>query len=601
MKFNIKNDFHIFWKNVKKVNILSRRYNWLVVLSTVISLIQTGFSLWTPVLLSTARNIIFDGINYSHSFNSIDTEALTFNFVLYGSIVLLNALVSVAKNLLDSYITQDFIKSLRKKIAHKVTSCQVDYILHGSKGDYISRVTNDVEVIGGQFASVFSSFLTSMVTLIVSFFVLLSSNWLLTLVVLLIVPVTTFVSSRVVKFTQKFIVKGNKLIGKVDGFVEEQLNALDIINVFNKKSQSLDEFEELNSKLYENTFKGRFYDLFLSPLVSIINNLAYILVVIIGALSTIYGYFTVGGIQLFIQYMGNFSNPVNNIANLINGVQNLASCTDRVLEFLNYPDEESDKVGLVDNLEWNDANHNQVSIKFKDVSFSYDKTPVLKNLSFDVRKGQSVAIVGPTGSGKTTITKLLMKFYKVNDGSIYIYGNDLNKINASQVRDLISYVLQDIWIPKTSIRSAITYDDTNVDEQKFKLACKMSCCDQFVSSLKEGYDYIVDMDSHNLSAGQLQLITIARALYFGNEIFVFDEATSNVDTKTEKLVYEAFDNLAKNHTCIIVAHRLSTILKADKILVLNNGAIVEQGTHNELMNKHGFYYDIFSPQFKREK
>ena len=466
------------------------------------------------------------------------------------------------------------------------------YFDRNSKGDIISRVTNDVDTLSQTLNQSLMQMITSIITLVGVFIMMLSINLIMTIAALVVMPLTMLILSLVIRKSQVFFKQQQKYLGDMNGKIEETFSGQNIVRGYNGEKFELNEFDTINRKLYDTGWKSQFLSSIMMPIMNFVGNLGYAIVSILGGYMAINGRISVGDIQAFIQYMRSFTQPLNQIAQIMNLLQSTVAAADRIFEFL---DEEEIDLSKKDILE----GPVQGNIKFDHVRFGYNSDNIIiKDFSLDVKAGQKVAIVGPTGAGKTTIVKLLMRFYKLNSGSISIDGVDIESLDLENYRKNFAMVLQDTWLFSGTIMENLKYGRLDASDEDVYKAAKAAHVDRFIMTQKQGYDTILTEDSKNISQGQKQLLTIARAILSDPKILILDEATSSVDTRTEVLIQQAMDNLIKDRTSFIIAHRLSTIRNADLILVLNEGDIVEQGSHDELLAKDGFYSNLYRSQYE---
>ena len=459
-------------------------------------------------------------------------------------------------------------------------------------GEVLSRVTNDVDTLGMGLNQSITQIITSICSIIGILIMMLSISPIMTLIAVVILPVSAFLLSMVVKISQKHFRDQQKYLGEINGVVEESFGGHLIIKAYNKEDEVLEEFEKTNKILYNSAWKSQFLSGMMMPITMFVGNLGYAAVALSGGLLAIQGVITIGDIQAFIQYVKNFTQPIQQMSQVINQVQSMAAAAERVFEFLD-EEEENQKV---DNPV--DVTTIKGDVEFEHVRFGYNEEKIIiKDFSAKVKQGQRIAIVGPTGAGKTTMVKLLMRFYDVNDGSIKLDGHDLRDFNRRELRDAFGMVLQDTWLFNGTIMENIRYGRLDATDEEVIAAAKAAHAHRFIRTLPDGYNMMLNEDASNVSQGQKQLLTIARAILADNPILILDEATSSVDTRTESRIQRAMNNLMKGRTSFIIAHRLSTIKDADLILVMRDGDIVEQGTHSELLEKDGFYAELYNSQF----
>ena len=490
-------------------------------------------------------------------------------------------------------VTQKLCYRLRREITEKINRMPLKYFESRTYGEVLSRITNDVDTLGQGLNQSITTIITSFATLVGVFIMMLSISPLMTLIALVILPVSAFLVSFVVKKSQKFFVTQQEYLGHINGQVEETYGGHLVVKSFDKEKDLIKQFNETNDVLYKSAWKSQFFSGMMQPVMMFVGNLGYVSVAISGGFLAISGRITIGDIQAFIQYVKNFTQPITQIAQVINQVQSMAAASERVFELLN--EEEEDQV--VKNPVSTDGIKG--AVEFSHVRFGYKKEqPVIRDFSANVLPGQKVAIVGPTGAGKTTMVKLLMRFYDVDDGAILLDGHNIKDFNRRELRDAFGMVLQDTWLFKDTIMENIRYGRLDATDEEVIASAKAAYADHFITTLPGGYNMELNEDASNVSQGQKQLLTIARAILANNPVLILDEATSSIDTRTEQRIQKAMDNLMKGRTSFIIAHRLSTIKDADMILVMKDGDIVEQGTHDQLLEKGGFYADLYNSQFE---
>ena len=479
-------------------------------------------------------------------------------------------------------------------MSEKINRLPMNYYDTKTHGEVLSRITNDVDTLGQSLNQSITQMITSVTTIIGVFLMMLSISPLMTVIALLILPVSMGMISFIIKRSQRFFRQQQEYLGKVNGQVEENYGGHTVIKVFNREEEVLREFNETNQILYQSAWKSQFFSGMMQPVMQFVGNLGYVAVAIVGGFLTIRGRIQVGDIQSFIQYVRNFTQPITQMAQVSNLLQSTAAAAERVFEFLEEPEEDQtvEEPASLAGIEGN--------VSFDHVKFGYrlDKI-IIGDFSAEISAGKKIAIVGPTGAGKTTLVKLLMRFYDVNGGAIRIDGKDIRSFNRSELRELFGMVLQDTWLFKGSIMENIRYGKLDATDEEVIAAAKAAHAHHFISTLPDGYDLELNEEAGNVSQGQKQLLTIARAILADNKILILDEATSSVDTRTEERIQKAMDNLMKGRTSFVIAHRLSTIRDADLILVMKDGDIIEQGTHEELLEKQGFYAELYNSQFER--
>ena len=495
-----------------------------------------------------------------------------------------------------SGIAQKISFRLRRELIEKINRMPMDYFDKSTHGEVLSRVTNDVDTLGMSLNQSVTQLITSVTMIIGVLIMMLTISPLLTLVTFIILPVSAVLISFVVKTSQKYFKEQQEYLGHVNGQVEEVYGGHNIVKAFNREENILIEFEKNNSVLYNSAWKSQFLSGLMMPIMNFIGNLGYVAVALLGGILAAQGTITVGDILSFIQYVRNFTQPIGQIAQVSSMLQSTAAAAERVFQFLEEEEEEQIAANPAP-VKINDLSGN---VSFENIHFGYDKDNIIINdFSAEVTNGQKIAIVGPTGAGKTTMIKLLMRFYDVNSGAIKIDGYDIKAFDRSELREAFGMVLQDTWLFKGSIMENIRYGKLDATDEEVIQAAKAAHAHHFIKTLPGGYDMELNEEASNVSQGQKQLITIARAILADKKILILDEATSSVDTRTEERIQRAMDNLMKGRTSFVIAHRLSTIKDADLILVMNDGDIIEQGNHEELLAKHGFYANLYNSQFER--
>ena len=554
----------------------------------------TIFNIAGPKILGKATTEIFNGLVSKVSGGSgMDFGKIGQILLLTLGLYVISALCSFIQGIIMTGVSQKTTYRLRKEISEKISRMPMNYFDTKPVGEVLSRVTNDVDTLGQSLNQSATQMITSVTTIIGVLVMMLSISPLMTLVAILILPVSVILISFVMKHSQKYFRGQQKYLGNVNGQVEEISSGHNIIKAFNKEEDVIREFNEINGKLYDSAWKSQFFSGMMMPVMQFIGNLGYVGVAILGGFLAIRNVIEVGDIQSFIQYVRNFTQPIQQVAQVSNMLQLTAAASERVFEFL---DEEEEDQTVPDPVS---AERLQGNVEFEHVHFGYspDKT-IINDFSARVKEGQKIAIVGPTGAGKTTMIKLLMRFYDVNSGAIKIDGYDVREFNRSDLRSMFGMVLQDTWLFHGTIMENIRYGRLDATDEEVMQAAKAAHVHRFVQTLPGGYNMELNEEASNVSQGQKQLLTIARAILADPKILILDEATSSVDTRTEVLIQKAMDNLMKGRTSFVIAHRLSTIRDADLILVMKDGDIIEQGTHTELLAQNGFYADLYNSQFE---
>ena len=568
------------------------RFKAAIVVVLVFAVGSTIFNIVGPKVLSTATTELFNGIVAKiDGSGGIDFDAIARILVFTLGLYLLSAACSFVQGWIMSSVSQRTCYQLRGAIADKIDRMPMGYFERTSVGDTLSRITNDVDTLGQSLNQGVTQLITSVTTIVGVLIMMLSINPLMTLITVVILPVSIVLIMVVVKRSQKYFVAQQRTLGKINGIVEETFSGHAIVKAFNREDGTVDRFNETNAKLYGSAWKSQFFSGLMQPIMTFVGNLGYVAVAIAGSFLAVQGVITVGDIQAFIQYVKNFTQPITQLTQVSNVLQQMAAAAERIFEFLDAPEEEPDHAtARTADVECN--------VQFDHVRFGYDpEKPVIKDFSAQVSEGQTVALVGPTGAGKTTMVKLLMRFYDVQSGCIKIGGTDIRDFARDDLRSLFGMVLQDTWLFRGSIRDNIRYGKLDATDEEVEAAAKAGCAHHFIQTLPGGYDFEINEDASNISQGQRQLLTIARAILADRRMLILDEATSSVDTRTEERIQRAMDNLMAGRTSFVIAHRLSTIRSADLILVMAHGDIVEQGTHEELLSLGGFYADLYNSQF----
>ena len=575
---------------VKKLIKYLKKFMPLIIIALVLAILSSVFSIIGPNKLSDLTDEIAKGI-----MTGIDFEAITSIAVFLLTIYLISALFNYIQGFIMATVANNFAKSLRTQISQKINKLPLRYFDTHSFGDILSRVTNDVDTIGMTLHQSLGTLVSAITLFIGSIIMMFYTNWIL--------AITGIVSSLlgfvfmfiILAKSQKYFNARQVELGNLNGHIEEIYSNHNVVRVYNGMDEASEKFDDLNNRVFVCNKKSQFLSGLMQPIMNFIGNFSYVAVCIVGALLVMNDAISFGVIVAFMVYVRLFTNPLSQIAQGMTNLQTTAAASERVFEFLEEPEME-EETNITKHL---DANNVQGNIVFNHIKFSYDgKKTIIKDFSCDVHKGEKIAIVGPTGAGKTTMVNLLMKFYNITDGDIRIDGVSTKELSRENVHDLFIMVLQDTWLFNGTIRDNIKYNKENVTDEQIMEACKTVGIDKFVKSLPGGLNYVLE-DNDSISAGQKQLLTIARGMIKDAPFLILDEATSSVDTRTEELVQQAMDKLTEGRTSFIIAHRLSTIRNADLILVMNEGNIIEQGSHDELMKKNGFYAELYNSQFKK--
>lgn len=562
----------------------------------VFALASTIFSIIGPKVMGDATTLLFEGlVNRVKGLGGVDFDAIGRILRWLLTIYIISAIFSYLQGFLMAKVSYHLTYQLRKDMHAKLENLPLSYFDKHQRGDILSLVSNDIDTVDANLTSSVTQFLTSITSLLGILYMMFSIQWKMTLLALLVLPVSFILVTSIFKRSQKHFRLQQSNLGNLNAHIEEIYGSQLLVKAFNGEDKAINDFDVVNEELYDSAWKSQFFSGLVHPIMNFIGNLGYVIVSILGGYYAAHGIISVGEIQSFIQYMRNFVNPIAQLGNLATGFQTSLAAAERVFNFLDAEEvvEDADENILAENLD--------ASVEFKNVAFSYDGvTPVIHNFSAQVTPGQTVAIVGPTGAGKTTLVKLLMRFYDVDQGKIQVGGVDIREMPREKLRSMIGMVLQDTWLYQDTIAENIRYGRLDASDEEIIEAAKKAQADHFIQTLPEGYETVLNEESSNISQGQRQLITIARAILADPKIMILDEATSSVDTRTEILIQKALDVLMQDRTSFIIAHRLSTIRNADLILVMDKGDIVEQGTHEELLAKNGFYAELYQSQFEEE-
>ena len=574
-----------------------------IIMVFLMAALSTVFAILSPKIMGKALTKLFDGIIAKHMALKINkpVPAIDYAYITRILIILIllyaaSALFSYVQQYIMAGVAQNIVLQIRKDINDKLSRLPLKFFDSHTHGEILSRVTNDVDNIASTLQQSLTQLITSIVTIVGVIIMMLTISPLMTLIAFVTLPLCAIVTKQIASRSQKYFAEQQKDLGELNGHVEEMYTGHKIIKAFGHEDESIDKFNEINERLYKGSWEAQFISGIIMPLLNFINNIGYVLVCVVGGIMVTKRKIEIGDIQAFIQYSKQFTQPIVQTANIINILQSTVASAERVFELLDETEEIPDRPDV------KELKSVEGNVKFEDVKFGYNEDSILINdMNIDVKKGQSIAIVGPTGAGKTTIVNLLMRFYEINDGRITVDGVDIRDISRRNLRSIFGMVLQDTWLFNGTIRDNIAYGRENASEEEIIQAAKAAHADHFIRTLPEGYDTVLNEEASNISQGQKQLLTIARAILADPSILILDEATSSVDTRTEIHIQKAMDALAKGRTSFIIAHRLSTIRDADLILVMNNGDIIEKGTHKELLDKKGFYADLYNSQFTGAK
>ena len=581
---------------LKKLLAYLKPYHLKICFVMVFAVCSTIFNILGPKILAKATDKLSEGIMAKVA----NTGGIDFSYIIKILLILVvlyaaSSLFSYIMGWIISGVSQDAAFSLRKDISEKMNRLPLSYFDKHSSGDILSRVTNDIDTIAQSLNQSLSTLISNVVTLVGIFIMMLTISWQMTLIAVVVLPVSMTMISLVMKHSQKYFIQQQNSLGDVNGHIEEMYGDHQVVKAFNGEEKSVEQFEKYNESLYTSAWKSQFFGSLMMPISNFVGNIGYVGVCIIGGILAGSKTITIGDIQAFIQYVRQFNQPISQIAQAANLLQSTGAAAERVFEFLEEEELTEDSATLTTE----EVQNMKGAVTFADVHFGYNPDKIIINdFSLHVHAGQKVAIVGPTGAGKTTIIKLLMRFYELNGGSIMIDGEDITKMKRSDLRSLFGMVLQDTWLFNGTIMDNLKYGRLNATDEEVKKACESAHVDHFIHTLSDGYNTMINEESSNISAGQKQLLTIARAFLKDPKILILDEATSSVDTRTEVLIQKGMDELMKNRTSFVIAHRLSTIRDADTIIVMRDGDIVEIGNHEGLLKENGFYATLYRSQFE---
>lgn len=581
---------------LKKLLAYLKPYHLKICFVMVFAVCSTVFNIIGPKVLAKATDKLSEGIMAKVA----NTGGIDFNYIIKILLILVvlyaaSSLFSYIMSWIISGVSQDAAFSLRKDISEKMNRLPLSYFDKHTSGDILSRVTNDIDTIAQSLNQSLSTLISNVVTLVGIFIMMLTISWQMTLIAVVVLPVSMILMRLVMKHSQKYFTQQQNSLGDVNGHIEEMYGGHQVVKAFNGEEKSVEQFEQYNESLYTSAWKSQFFGSLMMPISNFIGNIGYVGVCIIGGILAGSKTITIGDIQAFIQYVRQFNQPISQIAQAANLLQSTGAAAERVFEFLEEEELTEDSATLTTE----EVQNMKGAVTFADVHFGYNPDKIIINdFSLHVHAGQKVAIVGPTGAGKTTIIKLLMRFYELNGGSIMIDGEDITQMKRSDLRSLFGMVLQDTWLFNGTIMDNLKYGRLDATDEEVKKACVNAHVDHFIHTLSDGYNTMINEESSNISAGQKQLLTIARAFLKDPKILILDEATSSVDTRTEVLIQQGMDELMKNRTSFVIAHRLSTIRDADTIIVMRDGDIVEIGNHEGLLKENGFYATLYRSQFE---
>ncbi len=584
-----------FKGTISKLVRYSRKYLPAVIVVMVIAVFSTVFNVVCPKVLGKATTALSEGIMRKiNGIGGIDFTYIGKILLFCLGLYLLSVLFNFTQGIIMTGVTQKLCYKMRKDVSEKINRMPLKYFESRTYGEVLSRITNDIDTMGNGLNQSITQLITSVSTVIGVFIMMLTISPLMTMIAIIILPISVALMGIIIKKSQRFFKQQQEYVGHINGQVEEVYGGHTVIKAFNKEETTLKEFHETNEVLYKSAWKAQFFSGLMQPVMMFVGNLGYVGVAISGAALAIRGTITIGDIQAFIQYVKNFTQPIQQVAQVTNMMQQMAAAAERVFELF----EEEEEVQVVEH----PASVEDIKgeVDFRHVKFGYDPEKIIiHDFSVHVDPGKQVAIVGPTGAGKTTMVKLLMRFYDVNEGAILLDGHNVKEYNRRELRDALGMVLQETWLFKGTIMENIRYGRLDATDEEVIAAAKAAHAHRFISALPGGYQMELNEEVTNISQGQKQLLTIARAILANNPVLILDEATSSVDTRTEHSIQRAMDNLMKGRTSFVIAHRLSTIKNADIILVMKDGDIIEQGNHEELMAQNGFYAELYNSQFEQ--
>ena len=583
-----------FGKTLKQLLSYLKDYKLAMFFVIVFAIGSTILLIVGPKILGNITTEIFNGLMREvTNTGGIDFELINHTVIILVGLYLISALFSAIQGIIMAGVSNDISYRLRNSLSHKINKLPMKYFDSKTHGEVLSIVTNDIDTLSQALNQSITTIITSISTIIGIVIMMISINIPMTIAVVLIVPLCMLVLRQIVKKSQKYFAMQQAYLGHMNGHVEEIYGGHDVVKAFNAEEEAIEKFDHINQTLYRSAWKSQFLSTTMHPIMQFIGNLGYVVISILGGYMVIRERIEVGDILSFTQYVRQFTQQINQLSQVMNTVQSAVAASERVFEFLELEEE----VQEIENPLSTEGLHG--NIEFDHVSFGYNPNKIIiKDFCAKVKDGQKIAIVGPTGAGKTTVVKLLMRFYELNSGRILIEGKDMTKFNRSDIRRMFGMVLQDTWLFNGTIRDNVRYGKLDATDTEVKAACHTASVDHFIKTLPDGYDMVLNEEADNVSGGQKQLLTIARVILANPKILILDEATSSVDTRTEILIQEAMDKLMEGRTSFIIAHRLSTIKNADLILVMNEGDIIEQGTHEELLKKNGFYANLYNSQFE---
>lgn len=587
-----------FKGTIKRLGAYMRPHSFSLILVLVMTILSTVFSIWSPKIMGKATTILFEGMIAKMRGvpgASVDFPAVGKILLILAGVYGISAIFGYIQQIVMVNAAQKTVYTMREDISRKLARLPLRYYDATAHGDTLSRVTNDVDTVSQSLQQSLVQMITSVISVLGVLIMMLTISPIMTLITVGMLPLSIVISIFVASRSQKFFVYQQKNLGELNGHVEEVLTGHTIVKAYGLEEEASDKFKEVNDELYTNGWKAQFVSGTIMPLIGFVGNIGYVAIAVAGGVFASRGVITIGDIQAFMQYSRQFTMPITQMASIANVLQSTVAAAERVFELLDEEEEPADQENAVT------VSNPKGEVVFQNVNFGYDQEkPVIKNLDLQVQPGQLVAIVGPTGAGKTTLVNLLMRFYDVGSGSITFDGQNILQLKRGDLRTLFGMVLQDTWLFEGTIKENIAYGRLGASDQEIKEAAKAAHVHHFISTLPDGYDTVLAEDAAGISQGQKQLLTIARAILADPTVLILDEATSSVDTRTERLIQGAMARLMEGRTSFVIAHRLSTILDADRILVINHGEIVEQGTHQELMALNGFYAELYQSQFAAE-